>query len=272
MKIRVLAPIIFLGAVGAVFAQPVIVTQPVNQTNYVGATVTMTVVATGTPPISYQWQRYSSNFTDLPGQTNALLTLMNAQTNYDADYRVVVTDRNGANNSAVAHLYVMLRPLLVISQPSPGLVTLSWPGGMALLLSRSIDCPAWVLVGGTSPATLSLDTNEPFQGGIAGSQWFFKLMDLPAESDLEAEFEYDLDSASHDSPDAATRIRSSEACIAAYLLLAPTIVLPGYTGARIRSNPYAEEALGIGQDLGGSCTLTEEAFWLQYINFLTYGP
>ena len=38
-------------------AQPVITTQPQDQTNVIGTTATFWVQATGTEPLAYQWQK-----------------------------------------------------------------------------------------------------------------------------------------------------------------------------------------------------------------------
>ncbi len=43
---------------------PIITSQPVSQTNYVGLTATLSVTATGGLPLSYQW---SLNTTNIPG-------------------------------------------------------------------------------------------------------------------------------------------------------------------------------------------------------------
>src|SRR6185436_17828649 len=40
---------------------PTITTQPANQTLTAGQTATFSVVASGTPPLSYQWQKNGSN-------------------------------------------------------------------------------------------------------------------------------------------------------------------------------------------------------------------
>ena len=47
--------------VNAAVIAPTITTQPVNQTVTAGATATFTVVAGGTAPLSYQWQKNGVN-------------------------------------------------------------------------------------------------------------------------------------------------------------------------------------------------------------------
>ena len=51
-KLNLLATGIFLAALGTGFGQPIIITQPQNQTNAVGTTATFRVVATGTGPLN----------------------------------------------------------------------------------------------------------------------------------------------------------------------------------------------------------------------------
>ena len=73
---------------------PSITTQPANQTVTVGQTATFSVVATGTAPLSYQWQKNSAN---INGATSASYTTP-ATTSADnnAKFDVIVT--NSVNN------------------------------------------------------------------------------------------------------------------------------------------------------------------------------
>ncbi|MCX6926307.1 MAG: immunoglobulin domain-containing protein, partial [Verrucomicrobia bacterium] len=99
---------IFLATIGTGPGQPVITNQPSPRAVAPGTAVTFNVGARGTEPLAYQWQRnVGAGFSDLPGRTNAVLTLANVQS-WDAwDYRAVVTNLTGARISAPAHLYVM---------------------------------------------------------------------------------------------------------------------------------------------------------------------
>jgi hypothetical protein len=99
-----------LGGAAVVIGQPVITQQPQSCTNNAGTTASFTVGATGTKPLGYQWQKYVGGFTNLTDRTNATLVLTNVQTSDDADYRAVVTNLDGATNSAPAHLYVLVPP------------------------------------------------------------------------------------------------------------------------------------------------------------------
>ncbi|MFM2294288.1 MAG: hypothetical protein RLZZ350_701 [Verrucomicrobiota bacterium] len=82
---------------------PTITTPPVSQTATVGSDVTFTVVASGTAPLSYQWQ---FNSTNLAGATNDTLTLTGVTTNQTGNYSVTVTNAGGSTNSQNATLTV----------------------------------------------------------------------------------------------------------------------------------------------------------------------
>jgi hypothetical protein len=96
-----------LAAIGTGFGQPIITTQPQSQTNVAGTNATFSVAATGTPPLNYQWQFYSS---PLANQTNTTLVLTNVQTADAGSYTVVVTDSEVAVTSLVATLAVIVPP------------------------------------------------------------------------------------------------------------------------------------------------------------------
>ena len=83
---------------------PAITTQPANKTVTVGQTATFTVVATGTAPLSYQWQKNGIN---ISGATAASYTTP-ATTIVDsgAKFTVVVTNAAGSVTSNSATLTV----------------------------------------------------------------------------------------------------------------------------------------------------------------------
>jgi hypothetical protein len=100
-----------------VVAQPVIVAPPQWQTNFAGSTAMFSVVATGSPPLFYQWQ---FGATARPGATNATLVLTNVQSTDQGRYTVVVTNLEGAT-SAVARLFVFAPPRISPTNPSVSL-------------------------------------------------------------------------------------------------------------------------------------------------------
>jgi hypothetical protein len=85
---------------------PVIVGQPVGQTLFPGPSAILYAKAFGLLPLSYQWQ---FNGTNLPGATQACLTLTPVRLADSGNYAVVVTNNSGSVISSTATLAV-LRP------------------------------------------------------------------------------------------------------------------------------------------------------------------
>jgi hypothetical protein len=104
---------------------PTITLQPKSQTNGVGTKVTFTVTATGTAPLSYQWQVNGTNLVNgavkngptISGVTTTNLTIKNVQTNNSGNYTVIVTNFGGAVTSSVAILTMQTTPLITV-QPT----------------------------------------------------------------------------------------------------------------------------------------------------------
>ena len=93
----------YLCCAGNALCQPVITSQPQNQTVMEGGDVTLSIaVSSDTPPV-YQWRR---DAVDLPGQTDSALVFHNANTNDSGNYSVVITNNSGAVASRVAILSV----------------------------------------------------------------------------------------------------------------------------------------------------------------------
>jgi len=85
---------------GTLFA---ISSQSVNE----GNTATITVAATGTAPLSYQWQ---FNGVNIAGATSATFTLTNASASNAGSYTVVISNSDGSVTSTAAVLTVILPP------------------------------------------------------------------------------------------------------------------------------------------------------------------
>lgn len=83
---------------------PTITTQPANQTVTTGQSATFSVAATGTAPLSYQWQKNSSN---IAGATAASYTTpATVATDSGTKFDVIVSNAMGAQTSAMATLTV----------------------------------------------------------------------------------------------------------------------------------------------------------------------
>src|SRR5580692_8867313 len=90
--------------VNAAAVGPTITTQPANQTVNAGQTATFSVTATGTAPLSYQWQKNSAN---ISGATaSSYTTPATATTDNGAKFDVVVTNAVGSQTSTMVTLTV----------------------------------------------------------------------------------------------------------------------------------------------------------------------
>jgi parallel beta-helix repeat protein len=85
-------------------ASPVITTQPANRSVMSGQTATFSVMASGSTPLSYQWQK---NGTNISGATTATYTTSaTTSTDNNSTFRVIVSNSYGSVTSASATLTV----------------------------------------------------------------------------------------------------------------------------------------------------------------------
>lgn len=92
---------------------PVITAQPQSQTVMAGTDASFSCVATGTPPLAFQWRHAGTN---IPGATGASYSRTNVQLADAGFYSVVVTNHAGAVTSSNSLLTVNAPPLIA-SQP-----------------------------------------------------------------------------------------------------------------------------------------------------------
>ena len=133
---------------------PTIVTAPANQTVTAGQAASFSVTASGTPPLSYQWNK---NGSAISGATSATYTTP-ATTSADngAQFNVVVSNAIGSVASSAA--------TLTVTSPSPvSITTASLPNGTvqtaysATLQATGGTTPyTWSVTSGSLPAGLSL--------------------------------------------------------------------------------------------------------------------
>ena len=118
-------------------AAPAIISQPTNQTVNAGDTTIFSVTANGAVPLSYQW---SLNTTNLPGATNATLTLTNVQPIQAGNYTVLVTNLLGMATSSNAVLTVNIPaiPPTILSQTPSQVVLLGNTATFSVTVSGSI--------------------------------------------------------------------------------------------------------------------------------------
>lgn len=135
-------------------AAPTITVQPANQAVTAGQTASFSVIATGTPPLSYQWNK---NGAAVSGATSATYTTP-ATTSADngAQFDVVVSNSAGSVTSNTA-------TLTVTSASSVSITTMSLPNGTvqtaysATLQATGGTTPyTWSVASGSLPAGLNL--------------------------------------------------------------------------------------------------------------------
>jgi hypothetical protein len=113
-----------------VLAPPAIITQPESRSVAVGAAAGFAVVATGSPPLVYQW--LFNDTLPRPGATNASLQLANVQPSDIGGYSVEVRNPAGAITSSVASLTIT-GSLVIISQPQDVAVASGAPAQLAVI-------------------------------------------------------------------------------------------------------------------------------------------
>jgi hypothetical protein len=96
-------------AVLTTVSPPTITSSPASQSVVAETTVTFSASATGTSPLSYQWQFDGAN---IPGATNASLTITNVQTANAGNYTMTVNNPFGSAVTSNAVLTIALLPFI----------------------------------------------------------------------------------------------------------------------------------------------------------------
>ncbi|MBW8863785.1 MAG: immunoglobulin domain-containing protein, partial [Verrucomicrobia bacterium] len=94
-------------------APPNITTQPSSQTVNIGAPASLSVTASGTSPLNYQWRFGGTN---IAGVTTNPFTVANVQLTNAGDYSVVISNFVGSVTSSAATLSVFSTQSVVIAQ------------------------------------------------------------------------------------------------------------------------------------------------------------
>ena len=98
---------------------PTITNQPASQVVPLGGTAVFQVGASGSAPLTYQWQL---NGTNLTAQTNSTLLLANLTPGSQGDYRVLVSNPAGQIPSQPATLTVLVPAASYLPYTNPGAV------------------------------------------------------------------------------------------------------------------------------------------------------
>jgi glucose/arabinose dehydrogenase len=129
---------------------PTITQHPSNRLVAEGETAQFTCAASGTPPLSYQWQRKNSgagSFSNISGATSGSYTTPAtvAATSDQAQFRCVVTNSYGSVNSNAATLTVRVnrRPTATITAPTAGTL---FSGGQTITFSGTATDPEDVTI------------------------------------------------------------------------------------------------------------------------------
>lgn len=140
---------------------PSIDNEPVSQTVTAGGSVIFSVIASGSPPLSYQWQFDSTNLTDgngVFGAGTSALTLTNVAPSQSGTYRVIITNSLGSVTSAPVSLVVNISaPLLTIARSGLNII-LMWPADSSGFTLKSTSKlgppPVWTVVS-TPPVSVN---------------------------------------------------------------------------------------------------------------------
>ena len=106
-----------------VSGSPKITLQPLSVSVAPGGNAAFNFAACGAGPLAWQWQHGGTN---LPGGTDALLSLTNVLAGNAGSYRATVTNTYGSATSAVATLTVMEPPVFQTVTWSNGIIFLNW--------------------------------------------------------------------------------------------------------------------------------------------------
>lgn len=173
MRMRAVAAVVFVVGIGALLAgcgggtPPTISTQPNAQTACSGGSITFSVTATGTSPLSYQWRK---DGTAIAGATSASYTISSLSATLAGSYTVVVTNKAGTVTSSPATLTVNSPPTIT-AQPTPQ----STCAGTSVLFT--------VTAGGTAPLSYQWKKNG---ADIAGATTAMYTISSVTEADVGA--------------------------------------------------------------------------------------
>lgn len=163
-----------------------VTTNPQNQTKPAGSPVTFTAAASGTPPITVQWQKSTNGggtFNDMPGEVATSLTFTTAAGDDQNRYRAVFTNGCGTATTTAAILTIGACVFCddfqdgVLASPSAWAYTPNSSGwsefggnmvGTSVKKTQSVASP---IFGGCQ--TCYFETSVRSSGGIGNTIWLF---------------------------------------------------------------------------------------------------
>jgi len=152
---------------------PSIQTQPANQNVTAGLAGTFSVIASGTSPLSYQWQK---NGAAISGATSSSYTTPSTSTSDNgAQFNVIVSNSAGSVASTTATLTVNPAPTQpsITTQPANQSVTVGQTAGFSVVATGTAPLSYQWQKNGTpiSGATASIYTTPPTTMSDNGSQF-----------------------------------------------------------------------------------------------------
>jgi hypothetical protein len=148
---------------------PTIVTQPHDQTFGYGDNGALSVVATCTTPLTYQWRLGGIN---IAGATSSSVQFTAITFSNAGSYTVVVSSPGGSVTSSVAVVTVQPR---LIAVRNGGTLILTWPAPFILQSATSVNGPYRDVHGAVSPYSVPM----------TAPQQFFRLRSGPPSLDLK---------------------------------------------------------------------------------------
>jgi len=154
--------------VNAAAVAPTITAQPVSQTVTAGQTASFVVAATGTAPLTYQWQKSGVN---IAGANSASYTTPATTTSDNgATFRVVVSSTAGTATSAAATLTVNVAAVApaIAAQPVNQTVTAGQAAGFSVAATGTAPLSyQWqksgVNIAGANSASYTTPATTPFR-------------------------------------------------------------------------------------------------------------
>ncbi len=153
---------------------PFLVLQPSNRVVATGGSTNFTVVATGSSPLHFQWQKNLTNLINgghYSGCTNATLTITGADSNDVASFRCVVTNTYGSTNSVAVTLSIVNPPATPVASAASAVTssgfTANW-GSAALALGYRLDISTTNTFASFVPGYQNLDVGNMLNRVVSG--------------------------------------------------------------------------------------------------------
>ena len=144
---------------------PSITTQPQSQTKPLGGSVTFSVTATGTAPLTYLWKKNGQN---INSATSSQLTLSPLTAADAATYTVTVSNSYGNQTSSAASLTVATPPT-ISGQPTGGTYIVGVPLQLSVVATGTGLSYQWYKginpLGGATASTLDLGNADLTESG-----------------------------------------------------------------------------------------------------------